>query len=31
VRKTAPHLEALFDVMVERARAVARARAEVTA
>jgi predicted short-subunit dehydrogenase-like oxidoreductase (DUF2520 family) len=31
VRETAPHLEALFDVMVERAQAVARARAEVTA
>lgn len=31
VRQTAPHLEALFDVMVERAEAVARARAGVTA
>jgi predicted short-subunit dehydrogenase-like oxidoreductase (DUF2520 family) len=31
VRATAPQLEALFDVMVERAEAIARARAEVAA
>jgi hypothetical protein len=31
VRTTAPQLEALFDVMVERAEAIARARAEVAA
>jgi hypothetical protein len=26
VRRTTPHLEALFDVMVERAQAIARAK-----